>query len=668
MTPLPPRHRAVLLAAARAVAPHAFSDAARGERLAVALVARVERFPAAKRAQLAPALTLLASPLAGLLAGGLPSAFDRLNSDRAAQAITQWSRSPLAPLRALAQAVRRLVLFVEYAQDDAQREIGYLPPFHLRVRGLPWEGAPDGVDRDDEPIARGAARPPTLARLPITTALPARSEVVIIGSGAGGAAAACRLAEAGHEVVILEAAPHRQGTDFDKNEARGIESLYADAGLRATDDGAVAIFQGTTVGGGTTVNWMIMLRTPEHVLEEWTREHGTEGMRAAELAPVFDEIERDLHATTVPDDAHSANNRILIDGSRVLGWRCESARINSRHCIRAGGCGLGCRDDAKQGALQTYLPRAIAAGAQLVAGAAVQRVDMVERGGAFPLKRCTVRLASGETRTIEAPVVLFAGGAIETPALLQRSALGNAAVGRWLRLHPTSSVMALYDREIHGATGIPLTAMCDEFIQRDARGYGFWIECPPLQPGLAAIALPGLGDAHRRMMLQHSHIGSLVTLVRDGAAGSGSDGEVRARRDGGISIQYRLSAADAEHLNAAMHAAGRIHFAAGAREVRSLHTTPVVATHPDALAPILTQRYRPNSLPVFSAHVNGTVRLGGNASTSACTPDGELRGAPGCFVVDGSLLPTSLGVNPQETIFALATVVARRVSSRRRSG
>ena len=417
---------------------------------------------------------------------------------------------------------------------------------------------------------------------------------------------------------------------------------------------------------------MIMLRTPDGVLTEWQEQHGTEGMRAQDLAPVFARIEDDLHVRVVPDAAHSPNNRMLLDGARALGWAARAAAINARDCRRAGFCGHGCRYGAKQDARQVYLPRAVAAGARILTDARVERVELAERGGAFPLKRLHVRPSvqreNGAAAIVEAPVVILAAGAIGTPTILQRSALGGAAVGRFLRLHPTTVVLGVADHEIYAGAGIPLSAICDEHARCDENGYGFWLECPPLHPAITAGAIPGIGAAHREWMLRYRHLSGLVALVRDGADLGTSNGDVSVTRGGRVRVRYRLGVRDAQHLVRAIEAGARLQLAAGMREVLTLHTQPMVVRSERDLAHIRTRSVGANDIGLFSAHLNGTCRLGRDRETSGTDPNGECWDAPGMFVADGSLLPTAPGVNPQETIMAVASIVAARIAARRRPG
>ena len=678
--PLSATQRDVLQAVAEAVVPHAFADAARGKALIDALVARIARLSPRKRRDLGLAISLLGARPAAVVAGLPPSRYERQSLPNRTRILEAWTQSRIPLMRTIAQSLRRLVLLIEYGTEAAQRDVGYRGAYHTRGPSVAWEGALPGTPSDDEPIAR-APIPESAHRQPVSPTRLAplaldgsvlRCDAVVIGTGAGGATAAARLAESGLDVIIVESGELVQPAEFDEREGPLFERLYADGGLRTTDDLGVAMVQGVTVGGSTTVNWMIMLRTPDWVLDEWARDHGTEGMSAAELAPVFARIERELHARRVPDDAHSPNNRIVLDGAAALGWSSQLAGINARNCIRTGFCGYGCRSGAKQGTLETFLPRALAAGARLVVNAEAQRIEFVERGGPFPKKRVVVQqtLPDGRVRDvgIEAKAVIVAGGAVGTPVLLQRSGLGGGGVGKYLRLHPTTGLLGIYEREIYAAGGIPLTSVCDEFHRLDANGYGVWIETPPMHPALAASACPGIGEPHRQKMLKFRNTGSLIILTRDGADRGVSNGDVRLRRDGSVSIRYALGRTDRAHALAGLEAATQLHFAAGATEVISGHSRPVTLRHPDEISRLRDRPMGPNDIPFFSAHVNGTCRIGTDPRTAGTNPQGERFGAPGVFVADGSLLPTAPGVNPQETIFALSTIVAERIASRVRGG
>ena len=659
----------------------------------VAAEARIARLPAPLARDTALALTLFGARASALISTGRPVPFAELDAARQDAMLARWACSPVGAMRTVYQALRRIVLASWYAEPSVQRGVGYLGPLHSRDAIVPWEGALAGRQDDAEPVARvGDPARESIPRDAREAAARHRSaptprgvidagsiadgtrlvcDAVVIGTGAGGAVAAARLAESGHDVLMLEAGSLLGASDFDEREGPLTERLYAEGGSRATGDLSFSVFQGAAVGGGTTINWLVMLRTPEHVLEEWRLRHGVEGMTTAEMAPVFDLVEREVHARRVPDDAHSPNNRIILDGARRLGWRAQATVINAKGCVRSGFCGVGCRYGAKQGTLVTFVPRALAAGARLVADARAERIEIVERAaGKMPRKRVHATLldpATGRPRArfvVDAPVVVVAGGAVETPALLQRSGMGGGGVGRFLRLHPTTAVAARYDRPIHPSAGIPLSAVCDEFARSDANGYGFWIECAPTHPMLAGAALPGVGAPHRALMEQYPALGVLIGLTRDGAERERSSGDVRIGRDGGPRIRYCLTRADARHVAESVVASARLHLAAGAREVITLHGDAPRIRDERELEAVRQLDMGPNRIGMFSAHVNGTCRMGTDPRTSGTNTDGERHGVRGVFVADGSLLPTAPGVNPQETIMAVATVVAARIAAR----
>jgi choline dehydrogenase-like flavoprotein len=687
---LTPAQLATLEALCRRMVPLPAAPDPQASTLARAVEARLETLPPGQAELVARLISMLGHPVTAALTSGLPWAFPRMSPARQDAWLRSWELSRIPARRSIFQALRRLVLSTWYARPETYSELGYRGPLHTRPPTLAWEGAAPGISSDDEPIAREQSGPRVIAlpqsqgdfmadpfvrqtegaRLGSDTRV--RADVCVVGTGAGGAVAAARLAEAGFDVVMLEEGGWWRGEDFTELEAPMTVRLYADAGARATDDVSVPMLQGRAVGGSTTVNWLIMLRTPAWVLDEWAAGHGTQGMSAAELAPVFERVEEETHTRAVPVDAHNPPNRALMEGARALGWSASAARINARGCIRSGFCGLGCRYDARQGSAAVHVPAALAAGARLFTDVRAERVEVVERGGRAPLKRLhgtVLDRATGAPRgrvTVEAPIVVLAAGAVGTPALLQRSGMGGGGVGRFLRLHPTTIVPGLYDREMYGGAGIPLSAICDEFVRAEGDTYGFWIECPPVYPALSAAALPGFGERHRRLMREAGRMAPFIVLVRDGADRAASNGGVTVDRRGRVHIHYRLGPAERERMRRGIEAAARIHFAAGAREAHTLHAAETVMRSPADLDVVRRRPCGPNQLGVLSAHVNGTCRIGSDPATSGCTAEGERHGVPGLYVADGSLLPTAPGVNPQETIMALATVVAERIAIRHR--
>jgi len=680
-------HRAVLEAVARRVVPHAFGEGPTSVDVIARIEARLAKAPPERVRDLELALTLLGSRAAALVLSGMVAPFPRLSAERQDAMLVRWSTSPVLAARSVYQGLRRLILAVYYTSCESFAETGYLGPLHTRASAFSWEGPVPGDARPnaDEPVARGpwAASVPTppTSRASIPNDVRPNADVIVIGSGAGGAVAAARLAEQGRDVLVLEEGNLVTPEELTENEGDMTARLYAEGGMRATDDLSFLLLQGAAVGGGTLVNWMITFRAPDFVLDEWADRFQLRGFTASDMAPYFDRIEREIHVTSVPDDAHSPANRILLDGARRLGWRATSGRINARGCVRAGFCGQGCRYGAKQSVDRVYIPRAVAAGARVMPDSRVDRIEIVERDGSAnattrglrrataPLKRVHVttldRLTRRPigTRVVEAPVVLLAAGAIGTPVILQRSGLGGGGVGRFLRLHPTTAVAGEHASDVYAAAGIPQSAVCDEFIRRDDRGYGFWIECAPHHPGLAAVAASGFGAEHHDLMRRFRRTTNLIVLIRDGSDLDASSGSVTLSRSGRPRITYRLSRRDEANLVAGVEAGARILLAAGITGVRTLHTVGGELRGEADVAALRERSWGPHDLTMFSAHVNGTCRLGSDPRVSGVDAAGERHGVRGLYVVDGSLLPTGLGVNPQATIMALASMIADRMAS-----
>lgn len=664
---LSPAARAALVAVAAHLAPS--GDA---EVLAARVVEKLRTAPPALQSELAQGLALFASAPAAMLSGKGFTGFAGLSTEAQAAMLTAWEHSAIPQARTLFQALRRLVLAAHYADPAVAASIGFPGTLATRAPQVAWEG-PMADAPDDGPVAarlppRAApsSEPPAgvmTAATFVAARVPHRVDVVVVGSGASGAMAAARLSEAGRSVLVLESGPWVDVGALDDDEAALTGKLYADAGLRATEDLSVTVLQGACAGGGTTVNWMMMLRTPAHVREAWRQEHGL-ALTDADWERHFLQVEQDVHARIVPEDAHSANNQALLRGARALGWSTAEGRVNAKGCVRAGTCGIGCRWGAKQGGLQTYLPRALAAGATLLCDAEAARIERVEPGRAG-LKRVHVRVAGpgaeGRVLVVETPTVVLAGGAVGTPALLMRSGMDGGAVGRNLRLHPTTAVLGRYPDEIVPGVGMPMTVTVDEFLARGAGGYGWWVQCPPMLPVLGAVAAPGWGETHARIMADFRNLGAFLVLVRDGA--DGSTGEVTLRADGSPRLRYRPGPMDTENLVDGMASAARLHFAAGAQEVFTLHSRPVRLRGPGEVTTIRDAGWAPNRCGLFSAHVNGTCRIGRDPLRGGATPEGERWGQPGVWVVDGSLLPTGVGANPQETILALGGWVVERILS-----
>ncbi len=673
--------RRALSALCSRIVPHADSPA-----LAEAVETRLAAGDPVLAKQVALLLTVFDHPVTALATGMRVGRFSSWPAAEQDAWLSRWEASALPPMRTIFQAFRRLVLSTCYASPSEYAGIGFRGPLHDRDAVVAWEGALPGTTSDAEMVLRvpdarvRSAHRDAAAEWIAANQVPAgvvqgheiaderrlSADVCVVGTGAGGAVVAARLAEHGLDVVVLEEGGYWTASDFTEHEADMVPRLWADAGARATDDLSLSVFQGRAVGGSTTINWMIMLRAPDAVLDEWADEHGMEGMQGSTMAAAYDRVERDVHARMVAADAHAPHNSVILDGAAKLGWHARAAANNAKGCVRAGFCGVGCRYGAKQGTLVTYVPRALAAGARLYSDARVDTVSHQGGGGGKRVHATVLDRTTGAPRgtlVVDARIVVLSAGAVGTPAILQRSGMGGGGVGKYLRVHPTTAIVGRYDREMYAAAGIPQSALCDHFIRGAGNAHGFWIESPALLPGLASVALPGFGAVHRETMRAFPQLSSLIALVRDGADRGRSNGSVRVDRAGRPHIAYRLGDADRATLLRGIEASARLHFAAGASEVLTLHSPSLRLTRDSQLAEIARRPSGPNQLGLFTAHMNGTCRIGRDATTSGCGPDGQRHGVPGLYVADGSLFPTAPGVNPQNTIMAMAHILAERIAA-----
>jgi choline dehydrogenase-like flavoprotein len=488
----------------------------------------------------------------------------------------------------------------------------------------------------------------------ITGPLRETADVCIVGSGCGGGPSAKILSDAGKKVVLVEEGGYYTSAEFDGTEATAYQNMYQRRAGQATEDLSVTVLQGRCVGGSTTINWMTSLRTPEFTLVDWKWRFGIDGLGPEELDPYFTRVERYLNVHPEPEENHNPNNRIILDGARALGYSTKANGRNSRDCVRSGACGLGCPFDAKLSVAMTYLPDAVKSGATVYADCRAEKIEPAGR-----MKRVTGNVLDGATRqprtdfAIEAPVVIVSASAINSPVLLLKSGLANAsgAVGKNLTFHLTTAVAGLFDRIIYPSGGIPQSAMCDEFLNKNGDNGGFWIEAVPVYPALAALAFPGFGRAHRERMKAFPRTGASITLVKE----IDSHGRVRLNDHGRASISYDPGPKDIEYLKQGVAAAARIHFAAGAKEVMTLHATPtVIRSQWEIERKIRSASWERNEIALFSAHPLGTCRMGVDPGTSVVDLHCQTHDVRGLFVIDGSVTPTSLGVNPQITLLAIA--------------
>jgi choline dehydrogenase-like flavoprotein len=477
-------------------------------------------------------------------------------------------------------------------------------------------------------------------------------DVVIVGSGAGGAAAAAELAEAGLDVIVLEAGVHYDRDSYPSDHLEAIAELYRDGGLTIAEGRPpIPVPVAKVVGGTTVINSGTCFRASDRVLEDWEQRFGIPW--ASHLDADYAEAEQFLHVTQLDPETMGRNGQLAMEGAAAIGASGAPIHRNAGSCVQCSSCPFGCEIDAKRGMHVSYLPRAVAAGARIRAAVEAERI-LVEDGRAVGVHCFTRAGGNGRRRAFGVrarKATIVAGGALGTPELLQRSGLGGRHVGRNLHIHPACWVGARYPEEVRGWDGVMQSFYVDQWEQS-----GILLEATFTPLAFGGAWLLGSGRAHQEAMLDFGHVGSIGVHLSDrssGRVGLGAEGSLRA--------SYKLTTEDAGKLAYGIARAAEIHFAAGAAEVYP-NIARVGVLRPGDLAEFEASTFKPSELRLEAFHPMGTARISSDPGEGACSPDGSLNGIRDLYVADASLFPTSVGVNPMMTVIAFAKNVARGVA------
>ncbi len=532
--------------------------------------------------------------------------------------------------------------------------------------------------RFPDPISAGLARGWRVrdgSTLPLDGATTLETDVVIVGTGAGGGTTAEILAAAGVRVLMLEEGGLFSSSSFHMRESEAYPALYQEGAARKTKDKGITILQGRAVGGTTVVNWTSSFRTPASTLAHWQERYGLTDLTQATLAPWWERMETRLRVApwaTPPN----RNNQVLADGLAKLGVAPQVIPRNVSGCLDLGYCGMGCPVNAKQSMLVTTIPAALDRGAELMHRARAER--LVYRRGGAPEVAVTLMDSAGRVRRrealrVRARHVVLAGGAINTPALLLRSDTPDPdrLIGRRTFLHPVIISPAHFADPIDGFAGAPQSIYSDHWNEPDAAtgAMGFKLEVPPIHPVLFASMAVGFGHEHAASMQRFRDTQVVLALLRDGLHEESPGGTVRLRDDGSPLLDYPLTPYVMEGARRAMLVMAEIQFAAGAEAVIPFHERGVPARSlAEARAQIDALVMRTPQLRLSSAHVMGGCAMAADERRGVTDDFGRLRHVEGVSVLDGSLFPTSVGANPQLSIYGLvaraATALAQELGVR----
>ena len=496
-------------------------------------------------------------------------------------------------------------------------------------------------------------------KLPLTL----EADVAIIGTGAGGGVAAEILSLAGLKVIMIEEGPLKTSDSFkDMDEARSYRDLYQEGAGRATSDGAISILQGRCVGGTTTVNWTSSFRTPSQTLAHWASQHEVVGHSEKEMAPWFAKMEKRLSIAPcglTPNE----NNSILQRGCKALGWESHIIPRNVIGCLDSGYCGYGCPANAKQSMLVTTIPTALENGATLLHRLRVRQIEHAANkveGLACDALGEDGRTPTGTTVSVKARHYIVAGGAINSPALLLRSQAPDPykLLGKRTFIHPVNLSVATMPKRVDAFYGTPQSVASDQFQWKDgATGpAGYKLEVPPLAVGITAGISNLFGLELKKSMEQFPNYNAVLALLRDGFVPESEGGQVRVGSDGSPILDYNLSPYLWDGIRRAFLSMAELQFAAGAKSVRPAHLDSAnYKSWKEAKQAIPTLALEKFRATLFTAHLMGGCGMSENPRAGVVNSCGRHHQLANLSVMDGSTFPTSLGVNPQLTIFGLAS-------------
>lgn len=495
----------------------------------------------------------------------------------------------------------------------------------------------------------GAQPTPIFTRKDIRSDTELSCDVVVVGSGAGGATAAAEFAEAGYEVIVLEEGSYYRTQDFTANATDMIRKMYRGGGATMAIGSPPVLYQeGSAVGGSTVVNGGMSWRTPEQILERWSREAGIDHIQARDMELYFERVERRIHVALQDPESIGRDNQLLKAGADKLGWNVIPNRRNQVHCPGSNNCALGCPTGAKQSALVSYIPRALHYGARVYSDV---RVAAITTEG----KRATgitghVIAANGSKQAsvrVHAKLVISSCGSVHTPALLHRSGFRSRSkrLGHNLSLHPNTKLVAIFDEPVRGWEGVHQAYQVREFHDQ-----GFLFAAVNVPPSVIAMTAPQYGQELADLLALYESTVVAGLMVEDTAVG-----HLKMMPGGHPQAFYQLNDYDASQLIRGTALLAELLFETGAKRILPPFGGVGALSSVDDLRRLYSNKIPKSSMEVSTVHLMGSACMGSDPSRSVTNMYGLVHDTEGLMVADASLFPTPVGVNPMETIQALTT-------------
>jgi len=475
-------------------------------------------------------------------------------------------------------------------------------------------------------------------------------DVVVVGTGAGGAVVGAELAERGHAVLFVEEGEYYDRSTFHHSQVESFERYYHN-GVWAIGNNVFPIFSGRMVGGSTAINTGTSLRPPGFVTDAWAERLKSDDFSAAGLEKYFARVEHRLGVSTHLPEHIGPIGDVIARGCDELGWSHYALPRNAPDCVGEGFCAFGCRTGAKRSTNVSYVPAALKNSAMLLTGMRADEV-LVENGRAVGLRGFAK--ADGRRIEVRARKVIIAGNAMNTALLLLKQGLCNSSgeLGKNLTLHPSTAICGLFDEQINGSKHIPQGYGTQEFLDE-----GILINAANGDPTVFPIIMALTGAPLMKAVAQQDHMVGLGILAHD----QGEGGRVWWSAKGHPLITYNLTPADVHTLHQGTIRGTQMLVAAGAKKVFPGMSKMPMLESPADVQRLIDLKPAPGDFILISFHPLGSAKMGRDPRTSVVDLYQESHDVKDLHIVDGSSVPGAPAVNPQITIMAFATRAAEHI-------